>query len=166
MRKMFSQTHTFNENLSTKKVTHLGQTYIAWDTQRVTDMNGMFENANEFNGNISNWNVSNCTNFTTMFKQTRKFNRDISTKIITGDDTYPSYIAWDTISGTEFTQTLANAYAFKQDVSNWNTSKARIVHFVSIGSLLMNTQSVHMIYAQKLFCLLMKMKKMLVKKIK
>ena len=56
MRKMFSQTHTFNENLSTKKkVTHLGQTYLAWDTQRVTNMNGMFENANEFNGNISNY---------------------------------------------------------------------------------------------------------------
>ena len=121
---MFAQHYTFNENLGTKKVTHLGQTYLAWDTQRVTSMDAMFSSATEFNGNISNWNVSKCSDFSSMFVDTQKFNRDISTKIITGDETYPSYIAWDTISGETFNNTLANAYAFEQDVSNWNMSKA------------------------------------------
>ena len=39
-----------------------------WDTSKVTTMEGMFEDAYQFNSDLSNWDVSNVTNMDRMFK--------------------------------------------------------------------------------------------------
>ncbi len=38
-----------------------------WDVSDVTDMSGMFSDADSFNGDISDWDVSNVTDMSHMF---------------------------------------------------------------------------------------------------
>ena len=49
-----------------------------WDVGNVTNMNAVFLNASDFNGNISNWDVGNVTNMNNMFYNATSFNQDIS----------------------------------------------------------------------------------------
>ena len=41
-----------------------------WDTRKVVDMSGLFQDATQFNPNIENWNVSNVTNMTDILLNT------------------------------------------------------------------------------------------------
>ena len=59
-----------------------------WDVSNVTDMSGMFENAEAFNQPIGNWDVSNVTDMRNMFYAATSFNQDISN--------------WDVSSVTDF----------------------------------------------------------------
>ena len=53
----------------------------SWDTSNVTDMSGMFDNANSnFNQDIGSWDVSNVENMTFMFYD-GVFNKDIGSWI-------------------------------------------------------------------------------------
>ena len=47
-----------NESTAKTKYGHIGN----WDTSKVTNMNGVFYDAKEFNENIGNWDTSNVTN--------------------------------------------------------------------------------------------------------
>ncbi|WP_281991669.1 BspA family leucine-rich repeat surface protein, partial [Aquimarina aggregata] len=47
------------------------------DLSNVTNMNGMFREAINFNSDISNWDVSNVTNMNSMFLDATSFNQDI-----------------------------------------------------------------------------------------
>ena len=48
-----------------------------WDVSNVTDMNGMFCFAENFNQPIGNWDVSKVTNMYGMFKGAEKFNQPL-----------------------------------------------------------------------------------------
>ena len=48
------------------------------DTSEITDMSELFDNMNEFNGDISEWDVSNVTDMFFMFYGCKNFNQDIS----------------------------------------------------------------------------------------
>ena len=77
-------------------------TYIA------TNMEGMFQNATQFNSNLGSWNVSNVTDMSGMFFGARNFNQDIG--------------GWDTGSVTNMSQMFNSARNFNQYIGNWNTS--------------------------------------------
>jgi len=63
-----------NESTAITKYGHIS----LWNTSNVTDMSGMFHNANNFNEDIGGWDTSNVTNMTCMFANANKFNKDIS----------------------------------------------------------------------------------------
>lgn len=98
---MFSGATSFNNG---------GQPGIGnWDTSRVTDMIGMFYNADAFNQPIGNWDVSSCTRFHTLFYGCAIFNQDLTN--------------WDVSSGTDFYRMFASALAFNNGgnpgINNW-----------------------------------------------
>ena len=49
-----------------------------WDVSQITDMSGLFEYGETFNGAIGDWTVNNVTDMKHMFKYAQNFNQDIS----------------------------------------------------------------------------------------
>ena len=111
-------------------------TYGATDTpdlSRVTDMSGMFYNADAFNGDISGWNVSGVTNMANMFRNADVFNRSLNGWNVSGV-TDMSYMfestaafngdisGWNVSSVTSMPYMFHNTRAFDQDLNNWNVS--------------------------------------------
>ena len=50
----------------------------AWNVAKVTDCEGMFDNARSFNEDISSWNTNAVNWFTDMFKNAVNFDQDIT----------------------------------------------------------------------------------------
>ncbi|MDB4186655.1 BspA family leucine-rich repeat surface protein [Flavobacteriaceae bacterium] len=79
-------------------------------TTNVTDMNGMFYAATDYNidiGDIGSWDTSNVTDMSGMFKYSG-FNQDIGT--------------WDVSNVTDMNNMFYGYGGFDQDIGNWNTS--------------------------------------------
>uniref|UniRef100_UPI00131F0956 BspA family leucine-rich repeat surface protein n=1 Tax=Flagellimonas amoyensis TaxID=2169401 RepID=UPI00131F0956 len=79
-----------------------------WDTSNVTDMSILFAGATAFNGDIGGWDTSNVTDMSYMFAGATAFNGDIG--------------GWDTSSVTSLEGMFSRATAFNQDIGGWNTS--------------------------------------------
>tara|TARA_B110000008_G_scaffold275416_1_gene312824 strand:+ start:669 stop:1133 length:465 start_codon:yes stop_codon:yes gene_type:complete len=82
-----------------------------WNTSEVEDMSILFQNAGNFNEDISGWDTSSVTNMYHMFEFAIAFNSDIS--------------QWDTSSVTNMEYMFANApgataSAFDQNISSWD----------------------------------------------
>ena len=102
-------------------------TYGATDTpdlSRVTDMSGMFYNADAFNGDISGWNVSGVTNMANMFRNADVFNRSLN--------------GWNVSSVTDMPSMFRGAAAFNGDISNWNTSHVTDMFAMFLGAAAFN----------------------------
>ena len=103
---------TFNQNIG------------AWDTSNVTNMSGMFKDANEFNQNISNWDTSKVTDMSFMFYNSKddkryeikEFNQDIS--------------SWDTSRVQNMRAMFYQADKFNQDISSWDTSRVEDMSYM------------------------------------
>ena len=81
-----------------------------WNTEFVTDMSALFQNAHAFDQDIGNWNTSRVTNMRIMFGAAAKFDGDLSN--------------WDVSSVTDMENMFLNARAFSGgDLSSWNTGK-------------------------------------------
>ena len=119
---MFRDTHVFNQDLLTKEITlSIGNTYIAWDTSKVSSFSGMFRNADSFNSPIYNWDTSNATDMSEMFYSHNIFNQDISSSLQTHPGTGANYIAWDTKKVSFFNEMFISAVSFNKSIQNWNT---------------------------------------------
>ena len=79
-----------------------------WNTSTVTDMNGLFFDASNFDLDISRWNTSKVTNMRNMFYNATDFNQDIG--------------RWTTSSVTNMQSMFSNATSFNQDIGDWDTS--------------------------------------------
>jgi surface protein len=79
-----------------------------WDVSSVTDMRGTFEDASSFNRDISTWNVSNVTRMGGMFARATSFNQPIG--------------SWDVSSVTDMGFMFLDATAFDQDIGAWDVS--------------------------------------------
>ena len=77
-----------------------------WNTQSITDMSYMFNNASNFNQPL-NWNTQNVTNMSTMFSGATSFNQPIGN--------------WDTQNVTDMSYMFLGATSFNQPLTNWNT---------------------------------------------
>ena len=62
----------------------------SWDVSSVTNMDGMFSDASSFNEDISNWDVSNVTNMSSMFRDASSFNQDLSGWCVSNITALPS----------------------------------------------------------------------------
>ena len=78
------------------------------DTSKITTMESLFRNYQDFNGDISEWDVSNVTNMSQMFESCYKFNGDIS--------------KWDVSNVTKMPGMFFEAKSFNQDISKWDVS--------------------------------------------
>ena len=79
-----------------------------WNTSNVTDMYGVFRDANSFNQAIGNWNTSYVTDMSLMFNFAANFNQAIGN--------------WNTSNVTYMSHMFASASSFDQPIGNWNTS--------------------------------------------
>ena len=80
-----------------------------WDTSQVTTMISMFSAAVSFNSNISEWNTSKVVDMVYMFYNATAFNQPIGN--------------WDTNKVTSMAYMFTQATAFNSNISGWNTSK-------------------------------------------
>jgi len=97
---MFDEASSFNQDIDS-----VGG---HWDVSKVTDMNGLFEDATAFNGDISHWDTSLVEYMNNAFHNAGNFNQDIS--------------AWNTSAVTNMEQMFYGASNFNQDLSGWDTS--------------------------------------------
>ncbi|WP_289035970.1 BspA family leucine-rich repeat surface protein, partial [uncultured Flavobacterium sp.] len=88
----------------------------SWNTEKVTNMRGMFYDAEAFNQNIGNWNTENVTDMGYMFGDAKIFNQNISN--------------WNTEKVTDMSGMFYNAEAFNQDIGSWNTEKVTNMSFM------------------------------------
>jgi surface protein len=93
-----------------------------WDVSNVTDMSGMFYNARSFNQDISNWDTSCVTTMVSMFREAYKFNQPINTHIVRRSDG-SRYEAWDVSGVTSMNYMFSDTRAFNQSLNNWDTSR-------------------------------------------
>jgi surface protein len=104
-----------------------------WDVSNVTDMQGIFYAANDFNGDISSWDVSSVTEMDFMFYQAFAFNQDIGSWDVSnvtemeGMFNYaPAFNQpledWDVSSVTDMNEMFREATAFNQDIGSWDVS--------------------------------------------
>jgi len=83
----------------------------------VTDMDGMFYDADDFDQAIGDWDTSSVTDMDYMFYEARSFNQAIG--------------AWDTSRVTDMSYMFSSASAFNQDLGAWDISSLE-----SAGSML------------------------------
>lgn len=82
----------------------------AWDVSHITDFSYTFDGCRMFNADLSGWNVSNVTNMERAFAGCESFNSDLS--------------SWNVANVKNFNATFIGARSFNSDVSSWNTSSA------------------------------------------
>ncbi|AUP80939.1 BspA family leucine-rich repeat surface protein [Flavivirga eckloniae] len=80
---------------------------------KVTNMEGMFRNAENFNQDLGAWNVSNVTNMSYMFDGASSFNQDLS--------------AWDVSKVTDMSWMFSRAKSFNQPL-NWEEKVAKVTN--------------------------------------
>jgi surface protein len=88
------------------------------DLSSVTNLEGLFQGATNFNSPINNWDVSNVTDMghqgegcaSGMFQDATSFNQPLN--------------SWNVAQVTDFSCMFNNAAAFNQPLGNWNMSSA------------------------------------------
>ena len=79
-----------------------------WDMSNLTNMDGMFWGATNFNQNISSWNTSNVTIMQKAFYQCTNFNQNLS--------------SWNTGSVTNMYGMFEDCTNFNQNCATWNVA--------------------------------------------
>jgi len=79
-----------------------------WNTVTVTNMSNMFLSAGAFNQPIGSWNTSAVTDMEGMFRDTGLFNQNIN--------------SWNTSAVTNMANMFRDTVAFNQNINSWNTS--------------------------------------------
>jgi len=156
---MFEKAINFNGRINTNYLTTPGA--IAWNLEKVTNMERMFFGASKFDRDIGNWNTSSVTNMKKMFACAPKFNQDISrilnvVKINKNNSLelfggITAYTAWD-VSSVENMESMFNAQlpsatvgeyssfgdgtAFTKLIKNWTPTSVK-----TMESMFENAQS-------------------------
>lgn len=104
-------TFVFPPNLNSldyffEDATNFNQDISSWYTSDINSMQSTFENASSFNQDLSSWDVSNVEDMKSMFRGASSFNSDVS--------------GWDVGSVERFEFMFENATSFNQDITGWN----------------------------------------------
>ena len=118
-----------------------------WDVGQVVNMEGMFSNAIQFNGDIGNWDVGQVTSMKSMFSGAAQFNADLSSwdvskvtdmsYMFTGASSLTSIGPvegeihakangvdnWDVGQVTSMTDMFSGAISFNGDLGNWDVGQ-------------------------------------------
>jgi gliding motility-associated-like protein len=85
----------------------------SWDVSTITNMSSLFRDADSFNQPLNNWDVSNVTNMNQMFYFTTVFNQPIGN--------------WNVGSVVDMSSMFAGAYVFNQPIGSWNVSSVQFM---------------------------------------
>lgn len=111
-------------------------TYAATDTpdlSGVTEMDGMFTGASQFNGAIGDWDVSNVRFMSLLFNGASQFNQPIGDWDVSNVEDMRSMFVfatrfnqpignWDVSNVTDMSGMFSNARDFNQDIGGWDVS--------------------------------------------
>ncbi|WP_434335178.1 BspA family leucine-rich repeat surface protein [Mycoplasma leachii] len=95
------------QNLKTQNIINLDK----WNTSNVTSFTNAFNNAKNFNTNISNWNTSKVTDMSGVFFDAEKFDQPIG--------------KWNTSKVTDMSAMFFGAKNFNQDLNNWDVKNVK-----------------------------------------
>ena len=113
-----NSTGTIKDNLNLTGTTDLSFMFeetafngniLGWNTGKVINMYGLFQNARAFNQDINAWNTGNVTNMGQLFYWASTFNRSLNN--------------WDTSKVTTMVSMFYYATNFNGNISSWDTSK-------------------------------------------
>ena len=96
------------------------QDISGWDVSSVTTMKNMFKGANQFDQDIGGWDVSSVTTMKNMFKGANQFDQDIG--------------AWDVSSVTNMEGMFDNAHEFDRDIGAWDVSSVTTMERMFLGT--------------------------------
>ena len=85
-------------------------------TSGITNMDGLFNGLNTFNGDISTWDVSDVTSMTETFQGATSFNQDLS--------------YWDVSNVMTMYGLFSEATSFNQNLSTWDVSNVVVMNFM------------------------------------
>src|SRR5690554_6592622 len=80
-----------------------------WDVGQVTNMANMFSGATNYNGDIGNWDVGQVTNMANMFSGATNYNGDIGN--------------WDVGQVTNLANMFSGATNYNGDIGNWDVGQ-------------------------------------------
>jgi surface protein len=120
------------EEITDSNIHNLVNTYLdgnsnlppigTWDVSKVTNMSGLFSEADEFNENINNWDVSNVTDMSNMFDAL-------------GDTVFNQPLdLWNVSKVTNMSGMFSNARVFNQPLNSWNVSNVTNMSFLFMNS--------------------------------
>ena len=91
-----------------------------WDMSHVNVMESMFQGTGYFSRNLDNWDVSHVTDTARMFKDARAFNGLIG--------------KWDVSRVTWMEAMFQGALSFNRDLSKWDVSRAKYMQSMFEGA--------------------------------
>ena len=91
-----------------------------WDVSRVTCLNSMFFSATDFDADISRWDVSQVTCMREVFRNAKVFNRNLS--------------KWDVSRVKNMWRLFQDAQLFNGDISKWDVSKVKSMEKLFMGA--------------------------------
>jgi len=105
-----------------------------WDVSKITDMRGIFEEMDTFNGDVSDWNVGKVTTMHKMFFKAKAFNQDLGywnvenvvdmNSMFSLATKFEGYVSnWNVGSVTDMAWLFASNHFANHDVSTWNVDK-------------------------------------------
>ena len=79
-----------------------------WDVSNIEDMNNMFQDASNFDGNLNSWDVSNVISMSSMFRGAASFNSQLSN--------------WNVSNVNFMSSMFRGATSFNQNLNSWDVS--------------------------------------------
>ncbi|ENY69135.1 Hypothetical protein,predicted lipoprotein, DUF285 familly [Metamycoplasma auris 15026] len=98
---------------------NFNQDISGWDVSQVENMSGMFSQAHYFNQPLNDWDVSNVKNMNYMFNEATSFNQPLD--------------KWDTWQVETMENMFYKATSFNQDISQWDIACVHIMKNWSIA---------------------------------
>ena len=116
-----------------------------WDVSNVTNMGGMFLNAESFNQPLDNWNVTKVMYIESMFFRATTFNQPLNnwkvSKVKNMDSMFMFARSfnqplnnWNVSNVTNMTSMFAGATSFNQPLNNWDVSNVRYERGMFFGA--------------------------------
>merc|ERR1711865_897688 len=92
----------------------------SWDVSGVTNMQGLFAGAAEFNLPLDGWNVAKVTQMSGLFTGAAKFNQPLD--------------SWNVAKVTAMNGMFSGAELFSQEIGSWNTAEATVMAAMFYGA--------------------------------
>ncbi len=116
-----------------------------WNVSNITNLQGVFANAENFNQNIEDWNVSSVTTTSGMFFKARSFNQpigswnvqnveDMSYMFSDTDSFNQSLNSWNTIAVNNMEGMFQYTLDFNQPLNFWNLSNVENMQYMFLGA--------------------------------
>ena len=121
-----TQVNKISENVTEldgafKGATNFNQDISGWNTTNITSMKNLFNGATSFNQDLSNWNVENVTDMSGMFNGASEFNSDLS--------------EWCVSSLNEQSNFSTDSSLISEQIPSWGTCNNYIDFYFNTTSL-------------------------------